>query len=54
MTIHRTVGWVIFFSTFLLGCIDYSLLWQSHHLSEVVVDHCVSRFVAFTPGHDPL
>ncbi|KAK4700840.1 autophagy-related protein 9, partial [Phenoliferia sp. Uapishka_3] len=38
-----TVGWVIFFSTFLLGCIDYSVLWQSHHLHEVVVDHCVSR-----------
>lgn len=39
----RTVGWVIFFSTFLLGCIDYNVLWDSHHLSEVVVDHCVSR-----------
>ncbi|KAM0748760.1 APG9-domain-containing protein [Meredithblackwellia eburnea MCA 4105] len=43
-----TVGWVIFFSTFLLGCIDYSVVWQSHHLSEVVVDHCVSRFSGLT------
>ncbi|KAL8292241.1 hypothetical protein RQP46_001707 [Phenoliferia psychrophenolica] len=43
-----TVGWVIFFSTFLLGCIDYTVLWDSHHLSEVVVDHCVSRFSGLT------
>lgn len=42
----RTVGWVISFSTFLMGCIDYSRLWTSHHLSDVVVDRCFSRSVA--------
>lgn len=40
---NRTVGWVISFSTFLMGCIDYSRLWGSHHLSDVVVDRCLSR-----------
>ncbi|SCV74760.1 BQ2448_7789 [Microbotryum intermedium] len=43
-----TAGWVIVFSTFLMGCIDYSLLWNSHHLSEVVVSKCISRFSGLT------
>ncbi|GAA5902427.1 hypothetical protein JCM6882_002750 [Rhodosporidiobolus microsporus] len=43
-----TVGWVIGFSTFLLGCIDYSRLWDSHHLSEVVIPRCASRMSGFT------
>ncbi|SGY82053.1 BQ5605_C009g05542 [Microbotryum silenes-dioicae] len=43
-----TVGWVIAFSTFLMGCIDYSILWNSHHLSEVVVSKCISRFSGLT------
>ncbi|KDQ17911.1 hypothetical protein BOTBODRAFT_29217 [Botryobasidium botryosum FD-172 SS1] len=44
-----TVGFVISFSMFLLGCIDYSRF--SHdvkHLSDVVIDRCVSRFSGFT------
>ncbi|BGP20513.1 hypothetical protein JCM10213_007671 [Rhodosporidiobolus nylandii] len=43
-----TVGWVILFSTFLLGCIDYPKLWHSHHLSEVVIPRCASRMSGFT------
>jgi len=43
----RTVGFVIGFSTFLLGCIDYSRLRheKATQLSRVVVDHCVSRYI---------
>ncbi|GAA5868016.1 hypothetical protein JCM8547_000782 [Rhodosporidiobolus lusitaniae] len=43
-----TVGWVVGFSTFLLGCIDYPRLWHSHHLSEVVIPRCASRLSGFT------
>ncbi|KAF8163406.1 autophagy protein Apg9-domain-containing protein [Crassisporium funariophilum] len=46
-----TVGFVIGFSTFLLGCIDYSSLRRHNHtqLSAVIVEHCVSsRFSGFT------
>ncbi|GAA5965569.1 hypothetical protein JCM21900_005159 [Sporobolomyces salmonicolor] len=43
-----TVGWVIGFSTFLMGCIDYPRLWHSNHLSDVVVPKCVSRLSGFT------
>ncbi|KAJ7632902.1 putative transmembrane protein [Roridomyces roridus] len=45
-----TVGFVIGFSTFLLGCVDYSRIRheQSMKLSDVVVDRCVSRFSGFT------
>ncbi|KDR81708.1 hypothetical protein GALMADRAFT_239851 [Galerina marginata CBS 339.88] len=45
-----TVGFVIGFSTFLLGCIDYSSLRRHSHsqLSDVIVPHCVSRFSGFT------
>ncbi|KAF8965233.1 autophagy protein Apg9-domain-containing protein [Flammula alnicola] len=45
-----TVGFVIGFSTFLLGCIDYSSLRRHKHsrLSDVIVDRCVSRFSGFT------
>ncbi len=41
----RTVGFVIGFSTFLLGCIDYPNLRHAKHtnLSDVIVPHCVSR-----------
>ncbi|ORY40075.1 autophagy protein Apg9-domain-containing protein [Leucosporidium creatinivorum] len=39
-----TVGWVISFSTFLVGCIDYGKLWDAHSLAEVVVPQCVARF----------
>ncbi|KAJ7156996.1 putative transmembrane protein [Mycena crocata] len=45
-----TVGFVIGFSTFLLGCVDYSRIKHetSMKLSDVVVDRCVSRFSGFT------
>ncbi|KAG1754351.1 putative transmembrane protein [Suillus lakei] len=45
-----TVGFVIGFSTFLLGCVDYSRIREDEttRLSEVVVDHCVSKFSGFT------
>jgi autophagy-related protein 9 len=42
---YRTVGFVIGFSTFLLGCIDYSRIrhGKTSQLSHVIVEHCVSR-----------
>ncbi|KAJ7721553.1 putative transmembrane protein [Mycena maculata] len=45
-----TVGFVIGFSTFLLGCVDYSRIRHetSMKLADVVVDRCVSRFSGFT------
>ncbi|GJE87068.1 autophagy-related protein 9 [Phanerochaete sordida] len=45
-----TVGFVIGFSTFLLGCVDYSRIRHDKvtQLSEVVVPRCVSRFTGFT------
>lgn len=45
-----TVGFVIGFSTFLLGCIDYTSLRHNDHtrLSAIIVDRCVSRFSGFT------
>lgn len=45
-----TVGFVIGFSTFLLGCVDYSRIRHDKvtRLSEVVVKRCVSRFSGFT------
>jgi autophagy-related protein 9 len=41
-----TVGFVIGFSTFLLGCVDYSRIRPegSTQLSDVVVSRCVSRY----------
>jgi len=41
----RTVGWVISFSTFLIGCVDYPKLWHADKLSDAVVSKCVSRYV---------
>ncbi|CCL99619.1 uncharacterized protein FIBRA_01638 [Fibroporia radiculosa] len=45
-----TVGFVISFSTFLLGCVDYSRIGhgKSTRLGEAIVDRCVSRFSGFT------
>lgn len=45
---RSTIGFVIGFSTFLLGCVDYSSLRRHSHsrLSDVIVPHCVSRSVA--------
>ena len=43
--LRSTVGFVIGFSTFLLGCVEYSRIRPEHvtRLSDVVVDHCVSK-----------
>ncbi|KAH8928416.1 APG9-domain-containing protein [Atractiella rhizophila] len=43
-----TVGFVIAFTTFLLGCIDYTVIKKSHHLEEVVMKKCVNRLSGFT------
>lgn len=45
-----TVGFVIGFSTFLLGCVDYSRIRHDKvtRLDEVIVNRCVSRFSGFT------
>ncbi|KAL1709709.1 putative transmembrane protein [Schizophyllum commune] len=45
-----TVGFVIAFSTFLIGCVDYSRIKpeKSTRLSDVVVRQCVSKFSGFT------
>ncbi|KAI0077122.1 APG9-domain-containing protein [Panus rudis PR-1116 ss-1] len=45
-----TVGFVIGFSTFLLGCVDYSRIKpeRATRLSDVVVPRCVSRFSGWT------
>lgn len=43
--IPRTIGFVIGFSTFLLGCVDYSAIPGTSHLSEVIVPRCVSKCV---------
>ncbi|KAF8559694.1 putative transmembrane protein [Imleria badia] len=45
-----TVGFVIAFSTFLLGCIDYNRITRDKVtlLSEAVVDRCVSKFSGVT------
>ena len=43
---NRTVGFVIFFSSFLLNCIDYGRIKPEGvtRLSDVVVSKCFSRF----------
>ncbi|EIW84892.1 APG9-domain-containing protein [Coniophora puteana RWD-64-598 SS2] len=45
-----TVGFVIGFSTFLLGCVDYGRIRPDKitRLSDAIVPHCVSRFSGFT------
>ncbi|KAI0958042.1 hypothetical protein AcW1_006235 [Taiwanofungus camphoratus] len=45
-----TVGFVIGFSTFLLGCVDYSRIRPDgdNRLSDIIVGRCVSRFSGFT------
>lgn len=46
---RSTIGFVIAFSTFLLGCVDYPRLRHegTKHLSDVVVDRCLSRCASF-------
>ncbi|KZT70066.1 APG9-domain-containing protein [Daedalea quercina L-15889] len=45
-----TAGFVIGFSTFLLGCVDYSRIRPDKvtRLGDVIVGRCVSRFSGFT------
>ncbi|KAF8643869.1 hypothetical protein AX16_008885 [Volvariella volvacea WC 439] len=45
-----TIGFVIGFSTFLFGCIDYPKIrhGQSTRLSDVVINKCILRFSGFT------
>ncbi|KAG2019964.1 autophagy-type protein 9 [Coprinopsis cinerea AmutBmut pab1-1] len=45
-----TVGFVIGFSTFLLGCIDYSKFRHGKvtHLDDVVIERCISKFSGVT------
>lgn len=43
-----TVAFVITFSTFLFGCIDYSSIRHDGQLSDVIVGHCVAGFSPFT------
>lgn len=45
-----TVGFVIGFSTFIFGCIDYSRIHpdKSMRLSDAIVDRCVTKFSGFT------
>ncbi|KAJ1025162.1 hypothetical protein NDA16_002668 [Ustilago loliicola] len=42
-----TVAFVISFSTFLFGCIDYSAIRHDGQLGDVIVGHCVA---GFSPG----
>ncbi|KAI9511107.1 APG9-domain-containing protein [Russula earlei] len=45
-----TIGFVIAFSTFLLRCVNYSLIHpdQVTRLSDIIVERCVFRFSGFT------
>lgn len=46
-----TVGFVIGFSTFLLGCVDYSRIRPDKvtRLGDVIVARCVSRYSSPVP-----
>lgn len=43
-----TIAFVIGFSTFLVGCVDYSAIKHDGQLSDVVVHQCLSRFSGLT------
>lgn len=43
-----TVAFVISFSTFLFGCIDYSAIRHNGQLGDVIVGHCVAGFSPLT------
>ena len=43
-----TVAFVISFSTFLFGCIDYASITHDGQLSDVIVGHCVAGFSPLT------
>ncbi|KAK0549112.1 autophagy protein atg9 [Tilletia horrida] len=42
-----TIAFVIFFSTFLLGCVDYSSIKHDGSLSDVIVPQCVNHLSSF-------
>ncbi|PWN34396.1 APG9-domain-containing protein, partial [Meira miltonrushii] len=43
-----TIAFVVGFSTFLVGCVDYSKIKHDGQLSDVVVHQCISRFSGLT------
>lgn len=43
-----TIAFVIGFSSFLVGCIDYSAIKHDSQLSDVIVGHCISRSSGIT------
>ncbi|CAG8485627.1 16685_t:CDS:10 [Acaulospora morrowiae] len=44
----RTLGFVMGFSTFLVGCVDYSLMREKNRLSEVIIPQCISKLSGWT------
>ncbi|KAL9940096.1 hypothetical protein V8E36_000801 [Tilletia maclaganii] len=42
-----TIAFVLCFSAFLLGCVDYSAIKHDGHLGDVIVPQCVNRFSFF-------
>ncbi|GBC07958.1 hypothetical protein RclHR1_07800011 [Rhizophagus clarus] len=43
-----TIGFVLGFSTFLLGCVDYSLVRSSDGLSQVIIPNCIGQLSGWT------
>ncbi|POG80356.1 autophagy protein Apg9-domain-containing protein [Rhizophagus irregularis DAOM 181602=DAOM 197198] len=43
-----TIGFVLGFSTFLLGCVDYSLVRSSDSLSRVIIPSCIGQLSGWT------
>jgi hypothetical protein len=41
----RTLAFTIIFSTFLVGCVNYSEIPNHHKLSEVLEPQCISKQV---------
>lgn len=42
-----TIGFVIIFSTFLTGCVDYNAIKHGGRLNDVIIPQCTSRFSFF-------
>ena len=40
---YRTLSFMIVFSTFLVGCVNYSEIPSSHSLDQVIVPQCLSK-----------
>ncbi|CAG8457232.1 14145_t:CDS:10 [Funneliformis caledonium] len=43
-----TMGFVLGFSTFLLGCVDYSIVRHSESLSQVIIPNCIGKLSGWT------